>query len=100
LGFKHPTPDDFFRTMENVAGEDLSWFWRGWFEYNWRFDQESILLNIKKMIQNKELSTIENFEKNAHANCFRYCRKVVEYRVKLVVQKCNWKFGNKILLRK
>jgi aminopeptidase N len=26
--FKHPTPDDFFRTMENVAGEDLSWFWR------------------------------------------------------------------------
>jgi hypothetical protein len=23
LGFKHPTPDDFFRTMENVAGEDL-----------------------------------------------------------------------------
>jgi aminopeptidase N len=37
--FKHPTPDDFFRTMENVAGEDLSWFWRGWFQYNWRFDQ-------------------------------------------------------------
>mgnify|MGYP000042851712 CR=1 FL=1 len=29
--FKHPTPDDFFRTIENVAGEDLSWFWRGWF---------------------------------------------------------------------
>jgi aminopeptidase N len=26
--FKHPTPDDFFRTMENVAGEDLSWFER------------------------------------------------------------------------
>jgi hypothetical protein len=25
--------------MENVAGEDLSWFWRGWFQYNWRFDQ-------------------------------------------------------------
>jgi hypothetical protein len=34
--FKHPTPDDFFRTMENVA-EDLSWFWRGWFHK--RFDQ-------------------------------------------------------------
>jgi hypothetical protein len=31
--FKHPTPYDFFRTMENVAGEDLSWFWRG-FVYN------------------------------------------------------------------
>ncbi|MES2882811.1 MAG: M1 family metallopeptidase, partial [Bacteroidota bacterium] len=28
--FKHPTPWDFFHTIENVAGEDLSWFWRGW----------------------------------------------------------------------
>ena len=37
--FKHPTPDDFFRTMENVAGEDLNWFWRGWIINNWRFDQ-------------------------------------------------------------
>lgn len=37
--YKHPTPDDFFRTMENVAGENLNWFWRGWFQNNWRFDQ-------------------------------------------------------------
>ncbi|MBI1723577.1 MAG: M1 family metallopeptidase [Gemmatimonadetes bacterium] len=29
--FKHPTPADFFRTMEDALGEDLSWFWRGWF---------------------------------------------------------------------
>jgi hypothetical protein len=29
--FKHPTPAEFFRTMEDAAGEDLSWFWRGWF---------------------------------------------------------------------
>lgn len=29
--FKHPTPDDFFNHMENVAGENLSWFWQGWF---------------------------------------------------------------------
>ena len=29
--YKHPSPDDFFRTMENVSGEELSWFWRGWF---------------------------------------------------------------------
>ncbi len=28
--FKHPTPGDFFRTVENVAGADLSWFWRSW----------------------------------------------------------------------
>ena len=29
--YKHPTPWDFFRTMENVAGEDLGWFWKGMF---------------------------------------------------------------------
>ncbi|MBB6500321.1 M1 family metallopeptidase [Pedobacter cryoconitis] len=37
--FKHPTPFDFFRSMENGAGEDLSWFWRGWFLDNWKMDQ-------------------------------------------------------------
>ena len=29
--FKHPTPADFFRTMEDASGYDLDWFWRGWF---------------------------------------------------------------------
>lgn len=29
--FKHPTPDDFFRTMEDASAVDLDWFWRGWF---------------------------------------------------------------------
>ena len=37
--FKHPTPMDFFRSMDNAAGEDLSWFWRGWFMENWTMDQ-------------------------------------------------------------
>jgi len=37
--FKHPTPFDFFRSMENGAGEDLSWFWKGWFLENWKMDQ-------------------------------------------------------------
>jgi hypothetical protein len=37
--FKHPMPADFFRTMENAAGEDLGWFWRGWFYNNWQLDQ-------------------------------------------------------------
>ena len=32
--FKHPTPGDFFRTVENVSGQDLSWFWRGFFYSN------------------------------------------------------------------
>jgi len=29
--FKHPTPEDFFRTMEEASAMDLDWFWRGWF---------------------------------------------------------------------
>ncbi len=32
--FKHPTPADFFRTMEDASGIDLDWFWRGWFYTN------------------------------------------------------------------
>ena len=29
--FKHPTPADLFRTIEDASAEDLDWFWRGWF---------------------------------------------------------------------
>jgi hypothetical protein len=37
--YKHPTPYDFFNTFENVSGQDLSWFWRGWFFETWKLDQ-------------------------------------------------------------
>jgi hypothetical protein len=37
--YKHPTPWDFFRTIENVAGEDLGWFWEGMFIKNYKLDQ-------------------------------------------------------------
>jgi hypothetical protein len=37
--YKHPSPDDFFRTMEDVSGEDLGWFWRSWVMNNWQLDQ-------------------------------------------------------------
>ncbi len=64
--FKHPAPDDFFRTMENVAGEDLGWFWRGWFHYNWRLDQG---INSVKYVKNDPkkgaIISIKNFEKMA-----------------------------------
>ncbi|MFY0644078.1 MAG: M1 family metallopeptidase [Bacteroidia bacterium] len=32
--FKHPSPSDFFRTMEDASAVDLDWFWRGWFYTN------------------------------------------------------------------
>ncbi|MDB5024034.1 MAG: family metallopeptidase [Mucilaginibacter sp.] len=40
--FKHPQPDDFFRSMDNGAGEDLSWFWKGWFYNNLKLDLELV----------------------------------------------------------
>lgn len=36
--YKHPTPSDFFRLMESESGEDLSWWWRGWYLNNWQLD--------------------------------------------------------------
>jgi len=46
--FKHPMPADFFRTMENIAGEDLDWFWRGWFYTTWTLDQAVDAVSIKE----------------------------------------------------
>ncbi|MCF8463339.1 MAG: M1 family metallopeptidase [Flavobacteriales bacterium] len=37
--FKHPSPADFFRTMEDASGVDLDWFWRGWFYTTEHVDQ-------------------------------------------------------------
>ena len=36
---KHPQPADFFRTMSNLTGRDLDWFWRGWIYTTARLDQ-------------------------------------------------------------
>jgi hypothetical protein len=36
--FRHPSPSDFFRAMNSAGGEDLSWFWRGWYLNNWDLD--------------------------------------------------------------
>lgn len=62
--FKHPTPDDFFRTIENVSGEDLGWFWRSWYQNNWRFDQG--IKNVKYVKNDPSkgvVITIGNYEK-------------------------------------
>jgi hypothetical protein len=36
---KHPLPYDFFRAMNDASGEDLNWFWKGWFFTTWKIDQ-------------------------------------------------------------
>ncbi|CAI8226894.1 MAG: Uncharacterised protein [Formosa sp. Hel1_33_131] len=62
--YKHPTPDDFYRTIENVAGEDLRWFWRGWFVNSWKLDQAITEVKyIKNDPTQGALITIENLEK-------------------------------------
>ena len=65
--FKHPTPDDFFRTIENAAGENLQWFWRGWFVNNWRLD---VSVRGVKYVDSTDFSkgsfiTLDNLEKMA-----------------------------------
>lgn len=37
--YKHPMPNDFFNTIEDVSGRELDWFWRGWFAKTWTMDQ-------------------------------------------------------------
>lgn len=36
--YKHPSPSDFFRAMASEGGEDLSYFWNGWYLNNWKYD--------------------------------------------------------------
>jgi len=44
--FKHPTPEDFFRTMEDASAVDLDWFWKGWF-----YSTDVVDLGIKNVKQ-------------------------------------------------
>ncbi len=37
--YKHPSPEDFFRTMNDASGENLNWFWKEWFVKNYKLDQ-------------------------------------------------------------
>lgn len=56
--YKHPQPTDFFNCIDNVAGENLNWFWRGWFEGNGNID-----MGIKSVTE-KDNVTIINFVNN------------------------------------
>ena len=59
--FKHPTPWDFFHTIENVSGEDLGWFWRGWVFNNWKLDQSvSSVSYVNGRYENGAFITLEN----------------------------------------
>jgi len=59
--FKHPTPADFFRTMEDASAVDLDWFWRGWFYTN---DHVDLALNEVKHFQMKSDDPVTASKKN------------------------------------
>jgi len=50
--FKSPTPSDFFRAMNDATGENLSWFWKGWFAKTWTIDQS--VANVQYVNDNPE----------------------------------------------
>ena len=58
--FKHPTAWDFFHTIENVAGEDLNWFWRSWALNTWKFD---VAVKEVDPIKNGAMITLQLLEK-------------------------------------
>ncbi|MBI5914319.1 MAG: M1 family metallopeptidase [Bacteroidetes bacterium] len=78
--FKHPTPADFFRTMEDASGVDLDWFWRGWFfgidavdismdsiawlkvDLNTDPEQKTVVNTEKKEVPFQDISKIRNRE--------------------------------------
>lgn len=69
--FKHPTPADLFRTMEDASGVDLDWFWRGWFysteyvdislDYVKNFELNSNNPEVEKAANKKEADSKPQF---------------------------------------
>jgi aminopeptidase N len=60
--FKHPQPADFFRTIEDVSGRDLDWFWRGWFFTTGVLDQrlENVRTSVGTNGKINVMATIRN----------------------------------------
>ena len=77
--FKHPSPADFFRTMEDASAMDLDWFWRGWFyttDYN-----DIALKEVKKFILTDQPT------EEAKKMATRYNMDLADYDGKLVYYK-------------
>lgn len=97
--FKHPTPDDFFRTIENVSGEDLGWFWRGWIINNWRLDQAiKEVKYVKNDPKNGAVITIENLEKMAmpveiEVETLSGKKEIVKLPVEIWQRNTSWSFN-------
>jgi hypothetical protein len=64
--YKHPTPWDFFSSINNATGEDLNWFWKAMFVQNYKLDQSvTKITNPPKGQRGKALVIFENMERAA-----------------------------------
>ena len=64
--FKHPTPADFFRTMEEASAVDLDWFWKGWFYTTDNVDIEVADINWYKYSEHiKDETSVNNKERES-----------------------------------
>jgi len=61
--FKHPTPEDFFRTMEDASAFDLDWYWRGWF-YTTDYNDIGIKEVKKYFVSNEPSKEVDEFVKS------------------------------------
>ena len=86
--FKHPTPWDFFRSMENASGEDLGWFWKEWFLENYKLDQAIESVKYEKNVPaNGAIVTIVNLDQMAMPVILAYETKSgVKGEIKLPVE--------------
>ena len=84
--FKHPTPADFFRTMEDASGMDLDWFWRGWF-YTTDYNDIGIKEVKKYYLTNKPT-------KAAIADAEKYGMNLDDFKDKLVYFISEEEIGN------
>jgi hypothetical protein len=74
--FKHPTPADFFRTMEDASAVDLDWFWRGWFYSTDHVDialtdVKWFQLNTQNPVLEKALLQQKDAQKDVHVGVTR-----------------------------
>ena len=94
--FKHPTPWDFFRTMEDESGEDLAWFWRAWFINSYSLDiaVNNIAYDNPDNVTKGATILVENLEKMA----MPFTVKITEVTAKITTLKFPvevWQRGSK-----
>lgn len=79
--FKHPTPEDFFRTMEDASAMDLDWFWRGWF-YTTQYVDMGIKSVDKFYVSNEMNQEIKDYAQNNNIPLERVKAAGLVYMVK------------------